>query len=591
MSTLLFDLRHALRALRQRPGFSLLVIGTLALGIGANVGLFVFLLHLAVSTMDAPRPEHIVRVHHPTDEWPSRGLSHADKDDLFASIDALVAHDASYRFFGASVEVDITSRFAWGHAVAGDYFALFQARPALGRLLEPADDRPDSEPVMVLQHLFWKRHLGGDPEIVGKVVRVDGERAYTIVGVAPRGFQGEGLTSGVYVPLATADALLRGVDDRRNRALQVLVRLAPGVGTAQLDAALGGAASGLDATHPERDPRRFVVTSIESIDLSSDEPIAIGSRVMMVAVAVLLLLASANVANLMLARTLTRRRELAVHGALGAGRWHLARRLLLETLVLASIGGGLGLVVAEGLRRLITHYLIQTVPIGMGGWAEGTEILADPRLVGLFFALITVGTAILAALLPMLHVVRLDLVHALKAGTDAGDGRFGVRKLLVVAQIALSVVLLVTAGLLARDLWSLHAIPLGFETEDRMLATVYVPGARNDERDTERRMQRQMLDAVRQLPGVRAAAWSMRAPPTYEMIGTEVELADGSYRPVRMSIVSDGFFDTLGLPMLQGRDFTPHDAADTAGVVVVDRTAARDLWGEDRAIGQVLRLP
>ena len=590
MSSLALDLRHAIRALRQRPSFSLLVVVTLALGIGTNVGLFVYLTYLAVSTLDAPAPERIAWIQHPSRDWPPRGLSHLDGADLLDAIDDLIRHDASFRMFGASMATDEVSRFAWGSAVAGDYFSLFDARPALGRLLEPADDRPGAPRVMVLQHLFWQRHLGGDPDIVGQVVRIDGERAYTVVGIAPRGFQGAGLTSGIYVPLATADDVLRGVDDRQNRALRLLVRLAPGVTEAQLQAAADATARGLDEAHPEEEPRRFTVAPVQSVDLASDEPIAAGSRVMMVAVAVLLLLASANVANLMLARTLARRRELAVQAALGGGRWRIARRLLLEAAILASLGGGLGLVIADGLRRAIEYYLIQTVPIGMGGWAEGTHIIADPTLVGPFFALVTAGTALVASLLPMAHAVRLDLVSALKAGTDDGDGRLGARRLLVVAQVALSVVLLVAAGLLARDLWSLRAQPLGFDIEQRTLATVYVPGARNDDRDAERRMQRELLTAVRQLPGVEAAAWTHRAPPTYEMIGVDVELADGRSAPVRMNIVSDGFFDTLDLPILHGRDFSTNDRADTPRVAIADQTAARELWKGD-AIGRRIRLP
>ncbi len=585
MTNLLDDLRHALRSLRRRPGFSLIVVATTAIGVGANVAMFAYLSYFLWPTLEAPEAERVAWVfdRRPDDTWSH--LAYADVLDLGQP--EVFEELVTFRVFGTSLTTPGRSLHAWGHAIGGGYFQLFGARPQLGRFFTEDDDRPGAPRVAVLNHFFWQRHFGGDPQIVGRSVELDGRHPYAIVGVARQGFQGQGLATGIYVPIATADVLLRGRDERTNRRMQVLARLAPGATLEQAASVLSGLARGLDAAHPGEHPRDFYPTLVTRFNAWYDgDPIVDAARALSAAVALLLLLAAANIANLLLARATARRREMAVHAALGASRWRLGRRLFAESLLLAAAGGLLGLGLAGRALRVIEHYLVQAVPVGMGEWAAGSSLAVDAGELAFFAAAMTAAVGLLFGAAPVLQLWRQDLVTALKTDTAAraAGRRLGARQLLVVGQVALSVVLLIGAGLMTRTLAALRGLDIGLETAGRTIATAYAPADRGD--DTTREFFRDLLRRTRELPGVAAAGLTLRLPASWALeLAYEVP-ASGEVLPVSQNIVTPGYFESLGIALSAGRDFTPRDRQDAPGVVVVNRTAAEKLWPGRSPLGE-----
>ena len=588
--SLVHDLRHAVRAVFKRPVFSLIVIVTMAVGIGANVAMFAYLSYFTLPSMEAPEPGRLVWMYHRTEENSTGMLSYPDFLDLEGVPEAFEKLTA-YRLFGASFEAPGKTVYAWGTAVTGEYFALFATTPHLGRLLTTEDDRPDAPPVAVLNHFFWQRHFGGDPEILGRTARIDGHGPYTIVGVTPPGFQGPGLATGVYTAISNLDVrMVRRVRDDRDRpAMQILGRLASGVDREKASALVAGLGRGLDEFHPREEVRNFYVKPVTEQDESqAGTPYVRAAQVLMAAVALLLLLACANVANLMLARAAARRREMAIHAAIGADRRSLGGRLLLESLLLSGVGGGLGFFLGREALGVIEGYLLHSVPVGLGDWGIGSSIYVDAGNTALFFVGVTVLTGLLFGAAPVLQLWRTDLVSALKgeAGTEGPRRHLSGRRLLVVAQVAISVVLLVGAGLLARTLFALHTEELGFASEDRFLATVYMPrdGELGDE--GAKAIYRDLAEGVQNLPGVHSAAWMWRVPVSY-VSEEEIELlTGGEHHDVRVNRIGPGYFDTLGIPLLAGRGIEDADRFDTPGVTVINRTAAETLWPEHSPVGE-----
>jgi predicted permease len=578
------DLRYALLASRSRPWFTVMVVATMAVGIGTTVGAFAFLSYFTRPTLDAPAEERVAWIHAVTGEGSAPGTSCDDFRDLEAGARDVAESTAGWRFFASSLQGPASTRMAWGHAVSGGYFGMFGARPHLGRLIGPADDRPGAEPVVVLSHLTWTGQFAADPNVVGRSVLLNGKLRFTVVGVAQKGFQGEGIWTGIYVPIATAGSLVAG-----DREVLALVRLSPGITLEQADARLAGLARTLDEARPLGEGvRQLRLVPVTAFDPSwSGDPLYAAARVLMVAVSLLLLLACANIANLQLARGAARRRDLAVHAALGAGRFRLASRLGLESLLLSFAGGAFGLLLARGLTGLIEQYLRREIPISMGDWAAGTTLTLDESEIALFFAAASMVSGLLFGVAPVLQTVRTDLVAALKGGAATGRAGWRARNALLVIQVALSIVLLVGASLLVRTLQAARAVDVGFDDRGLVLATVFAPRERLG--GDGARPQSELLAAVRELPGVESASLVQRVPLTLGTGRSKVAIG-GARSEINTNVVGEGFFETLGVRLVEGRGFMSTDTAGAPHVAVVNRAAAERFWSGRSPLGQRLAV-
>ncbi|MCG8455919.1 MAG: ABC transporter permease [Holophagales bacterium] len=586
----LFDLRRACRSLLKRPGFSTLVIATMAVGIGANLAVFGYLSYFLWPKVEAPRTEDLVWMFSATPEAADGWASYPDLRDMMAQ-NAVFEQVGGARIFGTAVHRADGSRHGWGFAVTGDYFALLGARPSLGRLIEPDDDRPGAERVVVLNHHYWQRHFAADPSVVGSTVELDGGQVHTIIGVTAKGFQGTALAGSLYVPIASSGDLVSDLEDREAGWISAIARLRPDIDRRAAETSLAPISRGLDDAFPRRHPREWRLVPVDDYnwnDAASSE--AVGARMLMAAVGLLLVLACANIANLMLARATARRRELGILAALGADRWRLATQLMAESLLLATAGGVLGILLGRRFLKVIEGYLLHTTPIGLGEWAYGSSIVTRTSSMAIFFAAVTLACALLFGMAPILRTFRRDLVSALATdlGAERRGRRPGLKEWLVVAQVALSLVLLTSAGLLARSLWSAKARDPGFEARGLHLATLHNPTRGDDV--AARSIYRDLLNEARRLPGVRKASLVYSLPLSSYNRPATARSASGEILEIKTNIVADGYFDTLGTPWLQGRDFDSRDRHDSAGAVIVNRAAAEQYWPDQDPLGQPLSL-
>lgn len=595
MRNLVKELGITIKSLVRQPALPAIVVLTLALGIGASTALFGYLMAILWPEMNAPEPDRIVWVHAGTQEEPRLAASHPDFLDLARS-QTVVPQLAGFSIFGASVGHGQTTTYSWGQTVSGNYFSLFGATPALGRLLAPADDEPGSENVVVLSHLLWKRAFGGDPEAVGRQVRINGA-PFTVAGVTREGFDGHGLATGIYVPLGKTD-LVTGLPrspERTARWVVPLGRLAPGVTVEQARGVFERLGRSLDETAPLPDgKRRLTILPATAHDPERvDEGFTRAAQVLMAAALLFLLLGCANVANLLLARATARQREMGIRASLGASRARLAAGILGESLVLCVAGGALGLVFAILLARRL-EYFVLTTPGGLAGWGEGSELIRwSPRFFA-FALLAALVCAVLCGLAPFFQVLRRDLLTPLKsdaAGSGTSSSALWFRKLLVVAQVGLSVVLLLGGSLLARTLRNAQSVAPGFRAEGLLFATVFLPRSVAADGNSAPIYQR-IVDAAAAVPGVSAASLSHTGP--LAGWGRETEIASNE-RPgekivTPYNIVAPDFFATLGIPLLQGRPLELRDRRDAPGAVVVSRELARKLWGDANPVGRLLTV-
>ncbi|HTG37087.1 MAG TPA: ADOP family duplicated permease [Thermoanaerobaculia bacterium] len=598
MRELAKHLEVTLRSFARQPGMALIVALTLALGIGASTALFAYLAAILWPKIDAPSPERVVWVYNGTPEEPRAGTSYPEYLDLQRQQTA-VRDLIAFSPFGVSVGHGQTATFAWGQLVNGGFFPFFATRPEMGRLLQPADDRPGAEPVLVVSHELWAGALGGDPAAVGRPLRLNG-KTFTLVGVVPARFRGYGHTTLLYVPLAQAD-LVTGVPrlaKRESRILSLLGRLAPGVSPRQAHEALNRTARALDEAVPLEDGKRrltFVPATRFDAEAGSDANYLAAARVLMAAALLFLLLACANVANLLLARATVRQRELGIRASLGASRRRLVGAVVSESLVLCLAGGALGMVFALWMARRIDAYVL-TAPGGLGGWSAGDQVVKVDLPVFLFALGVALLCGLLCGLAPALRILRGDLLATMKtdtAGATGPSGALGARKLLVVAQVGLSVLLLLGGSLLVRTLHNAGRVDLGFKPEKLLMASLYVPrsvGA-GDEGTTP--VYRRVLEEAAALPGVESATLSYSVPLAGFSRSTKAANPDRPNERIDTdyNLVAPGYFDTLGIPLLQGRALDRRDRRDASPSVVISRSLARKLWGEANALGRQISIP
>jgi len=591
MDSLLQDLRYSVRTLVERPGFTVVAVLTIALGVGGTTAMFGVVDAVLLRPLPYAEPDRLVMLWTRTPGGPQAAASWPEfvdwREQSHSFADMAVWRGQSVSLTGGAEPERVVGAF-----VSDRFFPLLGARPALGRTFTAEETDPaTARPVAVLGHGLWQRRFGSDPGILGRSLVLNGQ-SHTVVGVLGPDFDGgnapaHGWFMGcdVFLPISyfpNKKGLARGETE-----ILVLGRLRPGVDASQAGTDMAVVARRLEQAYPDTHAGRGVeIVPLHEQIVGSFKPALL---VLLGAVGLVLLIACANVANLLLARASRRRRELAVRAALGAGRTRLLRQLLTESAVLALLGGALGLLVGHwGLALLLS--------LAPAGVLPGSLTL-DGRVMA-FALVLTAATGVCFGLVPALQASRPDLDGVLKEAGRGGSGSAGhrFRDVLVVAEVTLSLVLLVGAGLLLRSAVALQRAELGFRPDHVLTAEFRLPPARYPEPRVIAAFFRQTLERLRAVPGIESAALARAVPfsgnggsTTFQVEG-EPEPPKGREPVAQLNIVSPDYFRTMGIRQLEGRDFDEHDTADVPSVAVVNETMARQLWPGMDPIGRRLRL-
>jgi predicted permease len=587
------DVRYSLRLLRRSPGFSLIAVLTLAVGIGATTAVFTIVNRAALRPLPVQRPGDLVALSN-VGAGMFQGFSYpyyVDLRDRARSFSNLIA----YRFSPLSVRASGVNERLWGYLVSGNYFETLGVGAVVGRTITPADDRDrGGHPVAVISYRYWQRRFGGDPAAIGQGILVNG-RTYTVIGVAPRGFFGTEIVAApdLWFPIAMQaeiDSRTRLLDDRRIENLLVIGRLAEHASRSQATAELDAIAADLGRVHPDTSAgRRIVHSPVGLMGNVMREPVFGSVTVLLVVSGVVLLVACTNLANLLLARAIDRRHEIAVRLSLGSGRLPLVRQLLVESLMLSIAAGGAGLLLAASLMQAVA---LAPLPIDV---PLAFDFPIDRRVL-LFNVALSVITAVMFGLIPALQGTKANISAVLKDAAGSTERR-GVtwRNGLIVVQVALSLVLLTGAGLMWRALAQARRVPLGFSTTGAVEVTfdLRLQGY-SDEQGRE--LQQRLVEHVRSLPGIANAGLADVVPLdlhfTRQRIYHESAMSerDAQATVAYLSKVSPGYFRTMRTRLLEGRDFNELDDDRGASVVVVNRALAAQMWPDATALGQRLRM-
>jgi len=592
------DLRFALRSLRSTPGFTAVAVACLAIGISANTTMFGVADRLFLRPPPGIRdPGRVVRVYLDRERGgvrtPGGGPgSFPDYQDLhagttsgpaiaFSGVAAFVAQRVAY---GAGAEV----RRLEGQAVTAGYFDVLGTRPALGRFfLSEEDSIPGTHPVAVLSYNFWQREFAGAPGVLGRVITLDG-RPFTVVGVAERGFSGFDLQAlDLWLPMREMRTEMgpEMFTERHAIWIEMVARLAPDVSARIAEARASAVKQRVDAVAaPDLDKDVRVMTGplLEADGPKRDAHASIALW-LLAAVALVLIIACANVANLLLARGTRRRREVAIRLSLGARRQQLVRQLLVESLVLALAGGMMGLLLTVWSAGAVRMFSLPASASALDGRALA------------FTAAVAMLTALVFGLIPALATTRSDLVASLKDGSRrSGGGQSHLQSGLLVAQAALSLVVLAGAGLFVRSLRNMHAIDLGLDADHIMLATIDLQGTSYDS-VAKVELYRRAVEQLSAQPGVTGVSFE-GLPPFRGVMGLRTRLpgrdsSDRDQRGTFVNFVGSDFLRANGTPLRRGRDISDQDRAGTLPVAVVNETMARRLWPGQDPIGQCILVP
>lgn len=636
VETLIQDVRFGFRMLRKNPSFTAVAILTLALGIGANTAIFSVLDAVMLQMLPVPNPQQLVLVNWTSKDWPPivedlEGSNRKNPDGggwLSESIPYPIYETMrtenttcsemfafAANISGFNVQIDGKPHSAASEAVSGNYFTGLGVQTILGRPILPSDDVPSGPAVAVLSHNFWRSKLGSDSSVIGKTIVIN-SIPFTVSGVAPAGFSGTqpGEDVEIWFTLNMFPRLVHaldfggpappGVDAAAAAAahwknpgtwwLVVMGRLKPGASEQQARAELEGiftqSVDGMIKSEKaqENRPSLKLVSGNKGLDQlrrQFSEPLF----VLMGAVGLVLLIACANIAGLLLARATARQREIAVRLSLGAKRFRLIKQLLTESLLLAIIGAALGLLLARWFSQLLVALV-----------ASGRQRIELPLEVNARVLLFTAGVAIITGVLfglaPAFSSTRISLTAALKeggAGSRLGARRSRLAKALVSAQIALSLVLLVGAGLFLRSLQKLENVPLGFDRQQLILFSL-APGLNGYKGARLAEYYRQVRERITEIPGVRAVTFSGHAPIGDGSSSSSIKIpgvtSGKELFDLYRHLVGPGYFDTLGIPTLMGRVLDERDTAAGPQVAVVNQTLARKAFGEDNPIGRILRF-
>ena len=587
------DIRYALRTLRGNPGFALVAILSLALGIGANAAIFSLADAMLLRPLPVPRPSQVVTVRSQLRGDRAVDMSYPDYVDYRSktrSFDDLAAfHIAT---LGYAKSKNVLPQMKAGFLASGNCFHVMDTEPQIGRGFRPDEDQvPGRDAVVVISNDLWRTEFGASPGAVGKTVFLDGIE-FTIVGVTPESFTGvdQYYRPSFYIPMAMGPRLAGAhfLDDRGARGFFVKGRLKPGVSRASANTEAGVIAKWLEQAYPDTNRNRTAVVRTEFQVRVDNSPFdALLAGMLLGLVGVVLLIACANVANLLLSRARARSREIAVRLAIGAGRWRLVRQLLTESLVIALLGGALGFLVAQSSVNFFSRIRIMSeIPIVL-------DVRLDLRVM-LYGLLVAVASALLFGLAPAIQATGTSLVPALKSGNSTGSGkrrRFLGRNALVIAQVAGSLLLLVCATQLYRATSYLLSTPPGFRTNHLLMVTFdptlvqYTPAQAQD-------FYKRLVERVRMVPAVKSAALT-RMVPMANMSSDAAVIPEGYQLPrdkdsvnVLSNTVGDGYFATVGIDIVSGRGFEPTDTADSRRVAVVNQHFAEVYYPKQNPVGK-----
>ncbi|HMC75578.1 MAG TPA: ADOP family duplicated permease [Vicinamibacterales bacterium] len=585
--TLLSDVRHALRVFVRAPSYAVAVVGVLALAIGANTAIFSIVNAVLLRPLSFSEPDRLVRLFHIPPQatfpgLPTFSLSPANFLDWQRDSTSFTGA-AAYNFRQLTLTGSGNAEALRAAVVGPGFFTIVGTPPALGRTFL-ADEHAPNARVIVISDGFWKSHLGSATDAVGRTLTFDGQN-YTVVGVMPRQFSVKawGATSvPLWTPLAWSD---KQAAVRENHNYNAIARLKPGVTLEQAKSELQVISKRLEQTYPA-DNAGWGGTAIPLQELIVGD-VRTSLLMLLVAVGLVLLIACANVGNLILARAINRRKELAIRAALGAGRRRVFQHLLVESVVLALVGGVAGLLLARTALVAGASLLADQVP-------RAEEASIDVRVL-LFVVAASIVTGLLAGLVPALRAGRSDLNDTLKEGgrSDVAGAGGLMRRGLIVAEVALSLMLLMGAGVMLRSLHALRSVDAGFNPRNVLRMDVNLPDAKYTEPAQRRVFFDSLMDRLRALPGAQSAGWADTLPATgggsvQPMVAEgKAELNPREQPTVSVRFASPAYMKTMEIPMLRGRDFASGDV----DALLVSASAARLLWGEADPVGRRATLP
>jgi putative ABC transport system permease protein len=575
------DLRIGARVLRAQPSFTLVAALTLALGIGATTLIFSVINAVLLKPLPLQDADRIIRLEERhRNSSSSTNFSYANFLDLGRET-ATVEHIAAARFGSVNLTDGAEPEQVRSLGVSADYFAALGLTPVRGRVFTPEEDEPGSN-VAILSYGLWQRRYGADEELIGKSIRI-GVNAVTVIGVLPQGFRSGHPFAGqfdVWVPLAARGALR---NNRRSHLLGVVGRLKPQAMLAQAQEELSIVAGNIEGQHPGIDPELGI--NVIGLQTRMVEPLRPALLVFLCAVGLVLLVACANVANLLLARATAREKDMAIRLALGAGRLRLTRQLLVESVLLAGLGGAAGLLLALWGVKIVASLNPATFP-------RIDEVSVDGRVL-LFTLCISLLTGLLFGLAPVLHLPRHKLYEPLKEGgrTSQSGGRRGLRQVLVVAEVALALVLLIGAGLLANSFLHLMRVEHGFDPANVLTINLTLPFSKYPQPSQQAAILQQTMERVAQTPGVRSAGLVSLLPYTGgPATGFEIEgrpAPPGEDDPIAdISVVNGNYFHTMGIALRNGREFNESDMATAPRVMIINDEMARTYWPGENPLGR-----
>jgi putative ABC transport system permease protein len=584
METLWHDLRYGLRMLIKSPGFALVAVLTLALGIGANTAIFSVVNTVLLRPLPYEDPDRLIVVRETKlPQFPEFSVSPGNfldwqkQNTVFAQLEAF--RGQAYNLTGTGEPEQLRAA-----RVTAGMFPMLGVKPAQGRNFLPEEDKAGSGNVVLISHGLWQRRFGSDANIIGQQLRLN-DQSHTVVGIMPPDFQFPGRNLDLWAPMAFSD------NDRQAHGahyISTLGRLKPNVTIEQALAEMKTIAERLAQQYPNSNAGWSVkLMPMLEAGVRDMKPALL---VLLGAVGFVLLIACANVANLLLARAATRQKEVAVRTALGAGRWRVVRQLLTESLLLAIVGGAAGLLLAwGGMRSLLT--------LAPQGLPRIQDVALDTRALG-FTLLITLLTGVIFGLVPALQSSRPDLNETLKEGGRGASGGFRrqrVRNLLVITEVALALVLLLGAGLMLKSFWRLQQVNPGFDPKHALVASIGLPGSRYSDNQQRIAFFNQLSQQLSALPGVQAVGATQSLPLGGDyVLGFIIQgrppAAPGEDRSTNYYSVTPGYFKAMGIPLLRGRLFTEQDNGQAPSVAVINEAMAKHYFPGEDPIGKRIHV-